>query len=221
MTKENKFNTVVFFNLNLFCSVWNDVNGLYEDEKAIARYLNVPEENVLNFALAFATSWNELFLNKAESEKKFTRENVAEIFSKTRLGTTIKTLGVTSEQVVQAMERAKIYTYNKLENYSEVLSTLEYLYEKGYNLILRDDKPESILKEAMKKMGFLKYFSSIQGMYDRYRTFTVKSMNEIIGEKDPKEFVLVTGGCPKRTLEVAKQMGILTVSTIAELKEIL
>ena len=70
-------------------------------------------------------------------------------------------------------------------------------------------------------MDFLKFFNSIQGMYDRYRTFTVMSMKEIIGEKDPNEFVLVTKCCPKRTIEIAKQMGVHTVSTIAELKEIL
>lgn len=220
MAKVNKLitvNTVVFLGSSLFCSVWN--NELYEDEEAIARYLKVPEKDLPSFCVGLSSAWNGLFLSMSERKKKFTRIEMAKSFSKAPIfGDVINKLGIKPDQVVQAKETTSIFEYNKLENYSEVSNTLEYLYKKGYNLILRDDKPESILKEAMKQMGFLKYFNSIQGMYDRYRTFTVNSMKEIIGEKDPKEVVLVTGCCPKLTIRVAKQMGIPTVSTIAELK---
>ena len=72
MTKEN-VNTVVFFSSSLFCSIWNDADGVYGYEEAIARYLNVPEEHVLDFALDFASSWNALFLTKSERNKRFTR----------------------------------------------------------------------------------------------------------------------------------------------------
>ena len=43
-----------------------------------------------------------------------------------------------------------MYLYRIKDNYYETLETIQYLYDKGYKLVLRDDMPETVLTEALK-----------------------------------------------------------------------
>ncbi len=216
--RPNALKNIVFMSSSFFCSF------SYDSYEAIARKFNVREELIPFFCHSIGNAMNHLYLNYST---RITKEVMAKAFDESPLlPRCLRTFHISSKEIVEALEDSNLYEYKKDENYSKTLETIKYLYGKGYNLILRDDKPESVLTEALKQAGLLEYFKSVQGLIGNYPSFSKLSMLELMGESNPGEFLIVTYELGKTNIiKNAKQFGIPVFICkdfdISKLKEIL
>ena len=226
MAKENESiakKNVVFMLLDFFCLESSIIN---ESDGSLTKYFKVPEVKKMGFYDAVGFAINSVFLDDSLRDVRITKEIMVKKFENSMFQQYWKCLDISSEQIVEALEFAELYPFVPKENHSEIYDTIKYLYEKGYNLILRDDKPEGFLIEVMMQMGLKEYFKSIQGLIGNYPTFSVESMRELIGENDPKEFLIVTSEIGKTSIiKSAEEVGIPVIILkgldITKLKELL
>ena len=227
MATKNKsyaVKTIVFMSSEFFCSI-TDVFNLRQGE--IEWTYKIPKEVRREFRKGIKVAINNIILSDSKRQKRITRKVIeSEIRRSVILPKYLKPLNISPEEIVEGIENANMYLYRIKDNYYETLETIQYLYDKGYKLVLRDDMPETVLTEALKRMEVFEYFTSVQGMIGNYLSFTEKSMQRLVGRRIPERFLIVTNKNGKTSInDSAKKLNIPVLLCekfdISDLKELL
>jgi len=171
----------------------------------IANLLNIPKEKVPYFVkrlnYLFEISYGrEFYANRKMTYSLF--YNILEYIINP-----VQNFGVSVKELDDAINYKSIHMTDLAPNAKE---TVEYLYEKGYELCVFTNgfyKPQSI---NMKVHGIHDYFEKIYAWDNWYAKPDKRALRRVLGETSPKENIMI-GDSLTSDIIPAKKQGVYTI----------